>query len=783
MNDLLSELNPAQREAVLHTEGPLLILAGAGSGKTRVITYRIAHLIETHRVHPAQILAVTFTNKAAGEMKDRVERLLGPAGRGVWVSTFHSACVRILRTHAERLSYPREFVIYDAGDQAALVRDCARSLGINEDVYKPQAIARRISDLKNALTTPEAFRGTAQTFGMDDAVARTYLLYQDRLAQAGAWDFDDLLMQTVRLFERAPDVLAAYHRQFRYLLIDEYQDTNHAQYRFVRLLAGERANVCVVGDDDQSIYAFRGADVRNILEFEKDFPNAATVTLEQNYRSTQAILDAASAVVERNPSRKPKRLWTDRLGGEKITVARLPDDETEADYLCRTLREHVRAGKTYRDFAVLYRTNAQSRALEERLRNEAIPYVIVGGLRFYERKEIKDAVAYLRAIVNPADTMSLKRIINVPTRGIGATALERIDAYATQAGVPWAEALRAVAADPERLVAGSRRAIERFLTLMEGLRETAKSAALPALLTAVLERTRYVESLREEFGADAESRIENIQELFSAVEEFEEQYANQATGEPGPPGEDAVPRLSPLAAFLDRVALVSDTDALTSTDGAVPLMTLHSAKGLEFPVVFLVGVEEGLFPHSRSLNDPDAMEEERRLCYVGITRAKERLYVTYTGLRRLYGSVQFNAPSRFIEEIPEDLKREIGVQEPAATGAGRAWESPGRGVSRTGALPGARAPERAALLRHPEGAERLTGAPSAHGGFNPYNQEPPEAAEGSAFAIGARVRHPVWGAGTIQASEGVGEDAKVVVAFRAAGTKKLAVKFARLEPA
>jgi DNA helicase-2/ATP-dependent DNA helicase PcrA len=656
---MLDDLNPAQRAAVVHTEGPLLILAGAGSGKTRVITYRIARLIASRHVHPAQILAVTFTNKAAGEMKDRVERLLGPAGRGVWVSTFHSACVRILRTHAERLSYPREFVIYDSADQLALIRECARSLGINEDVYKPQAIARRISDLKNALVAPESFRGQAQSFGMDHAVAEAYLRYQDRLRSAGALDFDDLLMQTVRLFERAPDVLAGYHRQFRYLLVDEYQDTNFAQYRLVRLLAGERANLCVVGDDDQSIYAFRGADVRNILEFEKDFPNAAIVTLEQNYRSTQAILDAASAVVERNPSRKPKRLWTDRLGGEKLTVTRLSDDESEAGYLCRSLREHLRAGKVYRDFAVLYRTNAQSRALEERLRNEAIPYVIVGGLRFYERKEIKDVVAYLRVIANPADDVSLKRIINVPSRGIGATALERIDAYAAEAGVPWSDALRKIGGDPDRLVANSRRAIDRFLTLLDGLRETAQSASLPTILTAVLERTRYIESLRGEFGADAESRIENIQELFSAVEEFEERWAGEVSEEEGNAVNEealssAVRRPSPLSAFLDQVALVSDTDALTSTDGAVPLMTLHSAKGLEFPVVFMVGLEEGLFPHSRSLQDPDAMEEERRLCYVGMTRAKERLYLTYTGLRRLYGSVQYNAPSRYLEEIPAE---------------------------------------------------------------------------------------------------------------------------------
>ncbi len=766
MTTLLDDLNPAQRAAVLHTDGPLLILAGAGSGKTRVITYRIAHLIASQGVHPAQILAVTFTNKAAGEMKDRVERLLGPTGRGVWVSTFHSACVRILRTHAGRLSYPNEFVIYDSGDQGTLIRECARALGINEDVYKPKAISRRISDLKNALTTPEAFRSDAQAFGMDDAVARTYLLYQDRLRASGAWDFDDLLMQTVRLFERAPEVLAGYHRQFRYLLVDEYQDTNFAQYRLVRLLAGERANLCVVGDDDQSIYAFRGADVRNILEFEKDFPNAVIVTLEQNYRSTQAILDAASAVVERNPSRKRKRLWTDRLGGEKLTVARLSDDVAEAEYLCRALREHLRAGRVYRDFAVLYRTNAQSRALEERLRNEAIPYVIVGGLRFYERKEIKDVVAYLRVLANPADAVSLKRIINVPTRGIGATAVERIDAYATDAGLPWSDALRKITGDPDRLVAASRRALDRFLALLDGLRETARNASLPVLLTAVLERTRYIESLREEFGAEAESRIENIQELFSAVEEFEERRAGEAGDEPvgsttGEFAPDTPHRSSALSAFLDQVALVSDTDALTSADGAVPLMTLHSAKGLEFPVVFIVGAEEGLFPHARALQDPEAMEEERRLCYVGMTRAKERLYLTYTGLRRLYGSVQFNAPSRFVDEIPGELKREIGMDDRAEAGSGRAWDSQTPRPWRSSPTDGA--------------AARRTPA------SNPYNQEPGGHSDDSGFAIGARVRHPVWGVGTIQTAEGVGDEARVVVAFHSAGTKKLAVKFARLE--
>jgi len=751
MNDLLHELNPPQREAVQHTEGPLLILAGAGSGKTRVIAYRIAHLIASCGVHPSQILAVTFTNKAAGEMKERVEQLLGPAGRGAWVSTFHSACVRILRTHAERVGYPKTFVIYDSGDQVALLRDCVRQLGINEDVYKPQAIGRRISALKNALTTPEAFRAEAEGFGVEEKVAQVYPLYRDRLRTAGAWDFDDLVMQTVALFERAPDVLEGYRRQFQYLMVDEYQDTNHAQYRLIRLLAGERANLCVVGDDDQSIYAFRGADVRNILEFEKDFPRAKVVKLEQNYRSTQAILSAASAVVERNESRKGKRLWTDRAGGEKVVVAKLSDEESEAAYLCRTLGEHLREGKVYRDFGVLYRTNAQSRAIEDRLRRDGIPYVIVGGLRFYERKEVKDVVAYLRAVSNPADEMSLRRIINVPTRGIGATTLERVGAHAAARDLSWDAALRELAADGGTetvvplLAPASRRAIERFLALLDGLREVARAQSVSALLAATLERTRYLNALREEAGPEAQGRVENIQELFSAVEEFEER------------SDDAS-----LPAFLDQVALVSDVDALASSDGAVPLMTVHSAKGLEFPVVFMVGMEEGLFPHSRSLREADAMEEERRLCYVGITRAKERLYITCTAVRRLYGSVQYNAPSRFVEEIPDELKCEVRIGGGAVAAA--PWNR------RDGGTPDV--PER--LRSVPRGA-----SPEEH--F--FNQDVGgiSSDEPSPFLKGVRVRHPVWGVGTIQMSEGVGEEARVVVTFRSAGTKKLAVKYARLE--
>jgi DNA helicase-2/ATP-dependent DNA helicase PcrA len=737
MNDLLQELNPPQRDAVLHTEGPLLILAGAGSGKTRVIAYRIAHLIASGGVHPSQILAVTFTNKAAGEMKERVEHLLGPTGRGVWVSTFHSACVRILRTHAERLGYPKTFVVYDSGDQLSLVRECLHQLGINEEVHKPAAIARRISALKNQLTTPEAFRSQAQDFGMEDKVAKVYALYRDRMRVAGAWDFDDLLMQTVALFERAPDVLEAYQRQFRYLMVDEYQDTNHAQYRLIRLLAGERANLCVVGDDDQSIYAFRGADVRNILEFEKDFPRAKVVKLEQNYRSTRAILDAASAVVEKNGSRKGKRLWTEHLGGEKITVAKLGDEEGEAAFICRTLREHLREGKVYRDFAVLYRTNAQSRAIEDRLRNDGIPYVIVGGLRFYERKEVKDVVAYLRVLANPSDEISLKRIINVPTRGIGSTTVERVEAYAVERGLSWFEALRALAADPDRLAAASRRSIERFLAMIDGLLELARGTSVSKLLAATLERVRYLDFLREELGREAEGRIENIQELFSAVEEFEEQSEDVG-----------------LPAFLDRVALVSDVDVLASSDGAVPLMTLHSAKGLEFPVVFMVGMEEGLFPHSRSLQDAEAMEEERRLCYVGITRAKQRLYLTYTNMRRLYGSIQYNAPSRFVDEIPGELKCEALVD----------------GGPRVGSL----WPQTAGPSADPRG--RLTSVPR-RAEVNPYNQDMGD----SPYLAGVRVRHPVWGVGTVQKSEGVGDEARVVVTFRSAGTKKLAVKYARLE--
>ncbi|MBI3621479.1 MAG: UvrD-helicase domain-containing protein, partial [Nitrospirae bacterium] len=695
--NFLEQLNPPQRRAVEQTEGPLLVLAGAGSGKTRVIAARIAYLISAKGVSPAQILAVTFTNKAAGEMRERVARLLGVRSLGVWVSTFHSACVRILRQHADRLGYEKSFQIYDTADQLAVVKEGVRELQLDPDRYKPSALLGRISWAKNHLMTPETYGQTAASFGVERAAARLYPWYQEQLRRNQAIDFDDLLQLTVRLFEEHPAVLEAYQQRFRYLLIDEFQDTNPVQYRWVRLLTGRQHNLCVVGDDDQSIYRFRGADVGNILRFEQDFPSAAVILLEQNYRSTQTILDAAMAVVSGNASRKPKQLWTDNRGGPPIIRCRAADDETEADYIARTIASlHRTEGSRYGECAVLYRTNAQSRSLEEGLRRRSIPYQIIGGLRFYERKEIKDILAYLRVIVNPQDRVSLLRILNVPARGIGSTTIERIEQAAAAWRVSLSDAIGRLLDAPAEaqaagvsLTAAPRKALAELRETLRVLRDQHERLAsgsassdtsgfaagdtsgfaaggLTGLLEALLRRTGYQEWLKQEFGPAAEPRIENIQELFSAIEEFEERFSEDGGG-----GE-ALPRperhleqsaelsqgqspAAPLPAFLDQVALVSDVDDLNEEEGAVLLMTLHSAKGLEFPTVFLAGMEEGLFPHARSLAEPAEMEEERRLCYVGMTRAKQRLYLIHTEMRRLYGSVQWNAPSRFLDEVPAEL--------------------------------------------------------------------------------------------------------------------------------
>lgn len=730
--DYLDDLNPPQREAVLHSEGPLLILAGAGSGKTRVITFRIAYLIQEKGVDPANILAVTFTNKAADEMRGRVERLLGLPLSIIWISTFHSACVRILRRHADRLGYPKQFVIYDETDRQALLKSCMKDRGIDDSRFQPRTLISRISSLKNNIIGPEDYGKMSAGFGFDEIVYGVYSLYQERLRESGGLDFDDLLMQTVRLFERESDVLCYYQDLFRHIMIDEYQDTNHAQYRLVRLLTGSRRNLCVVGDDDQSIYRFRGADITNILNFEKDYPDARVIKLEQNYRSTQNILGAASAVVSRNLGRKPKTLWTARSGGEKIECYQAQDEKDEARYVCRMVEKFVESGRRFREFAVLYRTNAQSRALEDALRNRGIPYRIFGGLRFYDRKEIKDIIAYLRVLHNPADEVSLKRIINVPGRGIGDATIGRLESYARASGRILYDAMSVV--DNDTMAAGAKKRLHEFHAMMERIRRDAHEMTVTELITLVLRETRYMETLEKENTVEARIRIENLKELLTAAEDFTEQ--NRETS---------------LAAFLDRVALITDMDQQADQKAgrgladAVTLMTLHNAKGLEFAVVFMTGMEEGLFPHSRSRDSEADMEEERRLCYVGMTRAKERLFLTHAAKRRLYGYFQSSVVSRFINEIPRYM---LSISD--------------------GHVIGCSAPTRRGVLN--DGIDGIV--------VRPTGRAKPA---GGCYYKGAVVRHAKFGIGTVQMTEGGGEDMKVCVSFPGHGVKTLSVKYANLE--
>ena len=743
----LENLNPPQREAVLHGDGPLLILAGAGSGKTRVITCRIAHLIRERGVDPGTILAVTFTNKAANEMRERLERMIDmPLGRGIgygglWISTFHSACVRILRQHISALGYQKQFVIYDETDRSSLIKACVADLKIDAERYQPRAIGARISALKNNLTDAEQFGKTSGRFGFDEAVLRVYSLYEEKLRESGGLDFDDLLMLTVRLFERHQDVLGHYQELFHHILIDEYQDTNHAQYRLVRLLTGKQQNLCVVGDDDQSIYKFRGADISNILNFEKDYPAAKVIKLEQNYRSTQNILGAAGAVVARNLGRKPKELWTRKHGGDKILCYKASDEKDEARFICRTIQQEVDEGRSLREMAVLYRTNAQSRALEDALRNRGIPYRIFGGLRFNDRREIKDIIAYLRVLQNPSDIVSLRRIINVPARGIGETTIEKLEnaAAATRIG------LYQMAVNPETagITPSARKKLREFTSLMERMRADLGSLTVTDLVRRVIHETGYAAALEQEKNVESRIRIENLNELMTATEDFQEQN-----------------RESSLAAFLDQVALITDSEQQTAADSrrgatdTVTLMTLHNAKGLEFSVVFLAGMEEGLFPHSRSAESEEELEEERRLCYVGITRAKERLILTHATERRLYGYPQANLVSRFVQEIPDEAMEK-------------------RGGHVTGVYP-ARDHERwsSGLFTT---AEKAGTAPELGPGQTKTSDVHDR------YYKGAVVKHAKFGLGTVQRSEGSGDDRKISVSFPGYGVKTLAVKYANLE--
>ena len=628
----LADLNDAQREAVLHTEGPLLVIAGAGSGKTRVLTRRIAHLITACGVAPNEILAITFTNKAAAEMRERLEQLLGPMARAAWILTFHAACGRILRREAERLGYRSNFTIYDTGDQLRVVKDCLEDLDIDPKRFPARAMLTQISNAKNQLVSPEQYLARVAGF-YDQTVAQVYEAYQKRLFSSNAVDFDDMLGLVVTIIERFPDARERWSKAFRYVLVDEYQDTNHAQYRLLQLLALEHRNVCAVGDPDQSIYAFRGADIRNILEFERDFGETKVVALEQNYRSTNTILRAANAVIANNRARKEKRLWSELGDGEPVRVVEVEDEHTEARYVAGELSRLIDEGYSASEIAVFYRTNAQSRVLEDTLVRQGIQYQVIGGARFYERLEVRDAIAYLQAIDNPADAISLARIANRPRRAIGDASIARLQTYADTMGLTLWEALAFT--EEAGLGTAARKAVDGFRTLLQTLMSAAQESELPELLEIVLQRSGYLDALEAERTIEARGRIENLQELVGVAQEYQAQTEGAT-----------------LSGFLQEISLFSDQDELVGErTGTVTLMTLHNAKGLEYRAVFIIGVEEGIFPHSRSIEEQE-IEEERRLAYVGMTRAMERLTLTHASTRTLYGTRSYNLASRFLDELP-----------------------------------------------------------------------------------------------------------------------------------
>ncbi|AEN11904.1 DNA helicase-2/ATP-dependent DNA helicase PcrA [Streptomyces sp. DvalAA-21] len=745
---LLDGLNTEQRAAVVHAGSPLLIVAGAGSGKTRVLTHRIAHLLAERGVHPGQILAITFTNKAAGEMKERVGDLVGPRANAMWVMTFHSACVRILRRESKLLGFTSSFSIYDAADSKRLMALVCRDLDLDPKRYPPKSFTAKVSNLKNELIDEETFAGQAAD-GFEKTLAQAYALYQARLREANALDFDDIIMTTVHLLQAFPDVAEHYRRRFRHVLVDEYQDTNHAQYTLVRELvgpAGEKdapGELCVVGDADQSIYAFRGATIRNILQFEEDYPDATTIMLEQNYRSTQTILSAANAVIERNESRRPKNLWTNAGAGTRITGYVADTEHDEAQFIADEIDRLTDAGEAKAgDVAVFYRTNAQSRVFEEIFIRVGLPYKVVGGVRFYERKEVRDVLAYLRVLANPEDTVPLRRILNVPKRGIGDRAEAMIDALSLREKISFPQALRRVD-EAYGMAARSANAVKRFNTLMEELRTIVESGAGPAVvLEAVLERTGYLAELQASTDPQDETRVENLQELAAVALEFEQDRAEEEGA-------------GTLAEFLEKVALVADSDQIPDEDedgsGVITLMTLHTAKGLEFPVVFLTGLEDGVFPHMRALGQVKELEEERRLAYVGITRARERLYLTRAAMRSAWGQPSYNPPSRFLEEIP-DQHLEWKRKGPMAAPAG-----PTSGI--TSSLSSSRAKS------GPSGfATRRT-------------SEKPVVT----LVVGDRVTHDQFGLGTVTAVEGFGDQAKATVDFGDERPKKLLLRYAPVE--
>ncbi|WP_329175443.1 DNA helicase PcrA [Streptomyces sp. NBC_01477] len=748
---LLEGLNEQQRAAVEHSGGPLLIVAGAGSGKTRVLTHRIAHLLAARDAHPGSILAITFTNKAAGEMKERVEELVGPRAKVMWVSTFHSACVRILRRESKVLGFTSSFSIYDAADSKRLMALVCRDLDLDPKQYPPKSFSAKVSNLKNELIDEETFAGQAEN-GFEKKLAEAYALYQARLREANALDFDDIIMTTVNLLQAFPDVAEHYRRRFRHVLVDEYQDTNHAQYTLVRELVGtgeDTAELCVVGDADQSIYAFRGATIRNILQFEEDYPDARTILLEQNYRSTQTILSAANAVIERNAGRRAKNLWTESGDGPVIIGYAADQEHDEAQFVADEIDRLTDAGDARPgDVAVFYRTNAQSRVFEEVFIRVGLPYKVVGGVRFYERREVRDVLAYLRVLSNPEDGVPLRRILNVPKRGIGDRAEAMIDALALREKISFAAALRRVD-EAYGMAARSANAVRRFNTLMDELRTIVESGAGPAVvLEAVLERTGYLAELQASTDPQDETRVENLQELAAVALEFEQERGDD---EPGT-----------LSDFLERVALVADSDQIPDDDaeanGVITLMTLHTAKGLEFPVVFLTGMEDGVFPHMRALGEVKELEEERRLAYVGITRARERLYLTRSMMRSAWGQPAYNPPSRFLEEIPATLIEWKRTGSAAGPGGGP--------VSKAAA----------SLSTTLGGGGRRGGA---SGGFATRRSAGDRPV--ITLKVGDRVTHDQFGLGTVVSVTGQPGDEKATIDFGDERPKQLLLRYAPVQ--
>jgi DNA helicase-2/ATP-dependent DNA helicase PcrA len=719
---LLDGLNEPQRDAVVHGEGPLLILAGAGSGKTRVLTHRIAYLLATGQARPDEILAITFTNKAAQEMRERVELLVGARTRAMWLLTFHAACARMLRADAHRLGYTRQFTIYDQSDARRLVKRCVEQLDVDPKRFTPGAIHHEISDAKNKLRDAEAYGQLVGSY-FEQTVVDVYRLYESELHRMNAMDFDDLLVRAVNVMELFQEVRDRYANAFRHVLVDEYQDTNHAQYRWLQLIAGEHRNLAVVGDDDQSVYGFRGADVRNILDFEDDFPDAHVVKLEQNYRSTQTILDAANAVIANNRGRMGKALWTDLGGGDPIKVRELEDEHAEARFVAGEVERLVDEGVSRNEIAVFYRTNAQSRVLEDTLVRAQIGYQVIGGTKFYERAEIKDAIAYLTALVNPQDVVSFSRIVNLPRRGIGQTSLSRVIGWANTSGSTIWEA----AAEPEAvpgLGVAAVKAFQRFMGSMRVLRERAEGGApIATLLNELLRETGYLEALEAERTIEAQGRIENLEELVNVAAEYDAAESDEPAA---------------LADFLQQVALVSDADTRRDDEGLVTLMTLHNAKGLEYPIVFMIGCEEGVFPHSRSI-DEGGLEEERRLAYVGITRAQRDLYVTYARTRAVFGARSYGARSRFVDEIPMAL---TDRRDRPALGVGGVRE---RALSWNSS----------------------TSSSGGGGGSGGWSAEQESAAP--AFRLGEDVAHPAFGEGVVTAVEPGGI---VVIRFSKDGSER-----------